>query len=171
MELHVHATAPGRGTLRWTGGVVACALGRAGVAVDKREGDGCTPAGSFALRRLLWRADRLGPAPESGLPNAQIMIDDGWCDAPGDSHYNRPVKLPYPASAEAMFRDDHLYDVVVILGHNDRPVVPGAGSAVFLHIAPPDGGPTAGCVALDEPALRAVLRSCDPTTRLVVHAG
>jgi L,D-peptidoglycan transpeptidase YkuD (ErfK/YbiS/YcfS/YnhG family) len=169
MEIHVFATAPGRGRLIWPGGQAPCALGRNGIARDKREGDGCTPTGDFPLRRLLWRADRLGAAPATGLPAAPIAADDGWCDAPDDPLYNRPVKLPYAASAETMMRDDALYDLVVVIGHNDDPVVPGAGSAVFLHVAPPDNGSTAGCVALEAATLLRLLADCDTGTRLIVH--
>ena len=91
--------------LHWPGGTSACSIGRAGVVHDKREGDGGTPVGVFALRRVLWRADRLPVAPPGRLPRAPIAADDGWCDAPSDPLYNRPVKLPYPASAESLMRE------------------------------------------------------------------
>lgn len=139
----------GDGRLSLAGRDVRCALGRAGVrnAAGKREGDGATPAGLWPLRRLLWRPDRLA-APSSRLPRAAIGPDDGWCDAPRDRAYNRPVRLPYPASAERMWREDGVYDVVVVLGYNDAPVVPGAGSAIFMHVARPDYAATEGCIAL-----------------------
>ena len=107
------------GRLRWPGGDVACVLGRGGVRTDKREGDGATPVGRFVLRRVLWRADRL-PPPETGLPLGAIAEDDGWCDSPEDPAYNRPVTRPYPASHEAMWRDDHLYDVVIDIADDGR---------------------------------------------------
>ncbi len=131
-----------------------CALGKEGVisAADKREGDGCSPLGVWPVRRVLYRPDRnFGGVPNlPGLrvPTAPIAYNDGWCDAPGDRNYNRPVTLPYPASAEHMWREDHLYDVVVVLGHNDDPVVPLMGSAIFLHLAKPDYSGTEGCIAL-----------------------
>jgi L,D-peptidoglycan transpeptidase YkuD (ErfK/YbiS/YcfS/YnhG family) len=126
-----------------------CALGRAGVipAEQKREGDGATPAGLWPLRRIFWRPDKVS-VPASRLPIAAIRSDDGWCDAPQDPAYNSPVRLPYPASAERMWRDDGLYDLVIELGYNDAPVVPGAGSAIFMHVARPDYAPTEGCIAL-----------------------
>jgi L,D-peptidoglycan transpeptidase YkuD (ErfK/YbiS/YcfS/YnhG family) len=146
-----------------------CALGPAGVvaAVDKREGDGATPAGAWPLRRVLYRPDRRAP-PATALPVAAIAPDDGWCDAPADLAYNRPVKLPYAASAERLWRDDGLYDLVVILGHNDDPVVPAAGSAIFLHQAAPDYAPTQGCVALAPGDLEALLAAARPGDALVV---
>ena len=148
-----------RGWLSWPGARVRCALGRAGVcaAAGKREGDGRTPAGSWPIRRVLWRPDR-GRAPATSLPASAIDPHDGWCDAPADPAYNRPVRLPYPASAERMWRDDGVYDLVVELGYNDDPVIAGAGSAIFLHLARPDYSPTEGCVAVSEADLRQLLR-------------
>jgi len=143
------ATGPTTGALNLGGRTVACALGRGGVkpAADKREGDGASPAGTWAIRRVLYRPDK-GPAPQTSLPVSPIGEADGWCDSPDDPAYNRPVSLPYPAGAERMWRDDGLYDLVVVLGHNDDPPVPGLGSAIFLHLAKPDYEPTEGCVAV-----------------------
>lgn len=136
------------------------ALGRSGLTGDKREGDGGTPIGRFALRQLLYRQDRL-EKPKTSLPCAPIEPDDGWCDDPKDANYNRPVKLPYPASAETMWREDGLYDLVVVLGHNDDPPIPGLGSAIFFHLANPDYAPTAGCVAVSFADMLEILAACD----------
>ncbi len=144
------------GTRRW-----CCAIGPAGVSADKREGDGATPVGCFQLRRVLYRPDRLA-RPETGLPVAALRPEDGWCDDPDVAAYNRPVRLPYAASHERLWRDDGIYDVIVVLGHNDDPPVPGRGSAIFLHVAKPDYGPTAGCVALALADLLTVLREVGP---------
>jgi L,D-peptidoglycan transpeptidase YkuD (ErfK/YbiS/YcfS/YnhG family) len=157
------------GTLTYPSGTFRCALGRSGIRAeaDKREGDGATPAGCFSLRRVLYRPDRMAP-PETSLPVAAIQPADGWCDDPADPAYNQPVHLPHPASHEEMWRADGLYDVVVVIGHNDDPVVPGMGSAVFMHVAKPDYEPTAGCVALALPDLLALLKDCAPGDRLRV---
>ena len=149
---------------------VRCALGRAGVvaAADKREGDGATPAGLWPLRALLYRADRLA-RPESGLGTRALRPNDGWCDAPDDAGYNRVVIWPYRSSAEHLWREDGLYDLIVPLGFNDDPVVPGAGSAIFLHLAGDDYAPTQGCVALAKDDLLALLAqtSTDDGLRIV----
>jgi L,D-peptidoglycan transpeptidase YkuD (ErfK/YbiS/YcfS/YnhG family) len=162
------AAQPQRGVLTHGGRRYSCVLGRTSPRADKHEGDGATPVGSFPLRYVLYRADR-GAAPTTVLPVGAIAPKDGWCDAPRDPNYNRPVKLPYPASAENMWRDDGLYDVVVVLGYNDAPVVPGAGSAVFMHVAPRDGGPTAGCIALAREDLRDLLSEIDAFTMVTVQ--
>ncbi len=147
-----------------------CAIGPAGVTADKREGDGATPLGCFPLRRLLYRPDRLAQ-PETLLPVAPLTPEDGWCDDPNDPAYHTQVRLPFAASHERLWRDDSVYDAIVILGHNDDPPRPGAGSAIFLHVARDDYTPTQGCVALALPDLLTVLREAGPGTRVCVEAG
>jgi L,D-peptidoglycan transpeptidase YkuD (ErfK/YbiS/YcfS/YnhG family) len=150
---------------------VRCALGPAGVipASEKREGDGATPQGLWPIRRVLYRPDR-GAPPATALPLQPLAETDGWCDAPDDPAYNRPVRLPYPASAEHLWREDDVYDLVVVLGHNDDPPIPGLGSAIFLHIARTDYPPTQGCVALTRPDLEALLAMAEPGDALAVIA-
>ena len=164
-------TAQANGTLFLGEGEVRCALGRGGVvaAADKREGDGATPLGDWPLRGVLYRADK-HPPPATRLPLQPIGPDDGWCDAPEDPAYNRPVRLPYGASAERLCRDDELYDRVVVLGHNDDPPVAGLGSCIFLHVARPDFSPTEGCVALARADLDRLLAVAAPGDVLRVAA-
>jgi L,D-peptidoglycan transpeptidase YkuD (ErfK/YbiS/YcfS/YnhG family) len=145
-----------------------CALGRGGVKRDKREGDGATPAGTWPLREVFYRADRI-LRPRTVLSLRRLKRSDGWCDAPGDPEYNKRVKLPYGASAERLWRADRLYDLIVVVGYNDAPVVAGAGSAIFLHVARADYGPTAGCVAFSRTDLRKILKLTDRRSRLVVR--
>ena len=148
-----------------------CCLGRSGViaAEDKREGDGCSPIGVWPIRRVLYRPDRM-PCPPTRLAVSPLDPSDGWCDAPLDPAYNRAVRLPYPASAENLWRDDEVYDLIVILGHNDDPPVPGMGSAIFLHLARPDGAPTEGCVALMRPVLLRLLAEATPGAAVEIRA-
>ncbi len=135
------------GILHVDGWTYPCALGRSGVTTNKREGDGATPAGCFALREVRFRADRVGTI-HSGLPHRASTPEDGWCDDPDDPRYNCETRLPIDASAETLWRDDALYDVVVFIGYSDAPVQAGKGSAIFLHVAGPGLAPTEGCVAL-----------------------
>ncbi len=133
-----------------------CALGRSGRTTRKREGDGASPAGRWRLVEVLYRGDRVR-RPQTGLPVRLIRPGDGWCDAPDDPSYNRRVRLPYGASAEELWRQDNLYDLLVVLDHNRRPRRRHGGSAIFLHVARPAYEPTAGCVALREAHLRRIL--------------
>jgi L,D-peptidoglycan transpeptidase YkuD (ErfK/YbiS/YcfS/YnhG family) len=116
-----------RGQLVVGGRQIPCALGRTGRRTTKREGDGATPIGCWDLISVLYRADRV-QRPKTALPVRVLRLVDGWCDAVGDRNYNRQVRHPYPASAETLWRDDHLYDVIVVLNHNSRPRVQGAAS-------------------------------------------
>jgi L,D-peptidoglycan transpeptidase YkuD (ErfK/YbiS/YcfS/YnhG family) len=143
------------------------ALGRGGIRANKREGDGGTPRGTFRLRRLWWRADRL-PRPRTQLPVRPIRTDDGWCEDPHDRHYNQPVRLPPDHPGDRLRRADRLYDLIIELDHNTRPRIAGRGSAVFVHVARPGFAPTAGCVALKPDALRRLLARIGPRTRIVV---
>ena len=142
-----------------------CALGKGGVvrADHKREGDGCSPLGTWPIRQIFFRPDqKFAALMPAGLTTTATKPSDGWCDAPDDAQYNRHVVLPYPASAEHLWLEDRVYDVVVVLGHNDDPPVPFMGSAIFLHLARPDYSPTAGCVALNEADMEAFLARVKP---------
>lgn len=158
-----------RATLHFGGRRYACAVGRGGCKAHKREGDGATPIGIWKARQVLYRPDRV-LRPLTILPVRPIGPQDGWCDDAADRNYNRPVRHPYPASAERLWRPDRLYDIVVVLGYNDQPRCRGRGSAIFLHVATPDFKPTQGCIALRERDLRLVLRQLGSRTCVKVLA-
>lgn len=161
--------ATSRGLLRWAGREVRCALGKGGVAPaeSKREGDGATPLGIWPMRQVFWRPDRVSQ-PETQLQAMELSPDIGWCDDPSNLLYNCPVVLPFPASHEKLWREDHVYDLIVPLGYNDDPIVPGRGSAIFLHVARPDFSPTEGCVACALDDLRELLASAKPSDALAI---
>jgi L,D-peptidoglycan transpeptidase YkuD (ErfK/YbiS/YcfS/YnhG family) len=119
------------------------------------------------MRRAFYRPDR-ALAPPTRLPLQPLDPADGWCDAPDDGAYNRLVRLPYAASAERLWRDDPLYDLLIVLGYNDAPVAAGRGSAIFLHLARDDFGPTEGCIALGRADLLAVLAEADTACCVIV---
>ncbi|MGO1119518.1 L,D-transpeptidase family protein [Rhodovibrionaceae bacterium A322] len=169
MDLIVTPATDGSWQARQGDKIYRCAHGKGGVvaAEGKKEGDGASPLGRWSLIRVLYRADR-GPAPDSCFPTAQITSKDGWCDAPEDARYNQQVPHPYPASHEILWRDDQLYDILVVLDHNSDPVVPGLGSAIFLHCAKPGYPPTAGCIALARQDLEEVLRHFEPGDAVII---
>ena len=144
-----------------------CVVGAGGVREDKVEGDAATPAGEFPLRRLYFRNDRL-VLPKVRLPARPISEHDGWCDDPRSSSYNRLVRIPNEWSHEKMWREDGLYDLVVVVGYNDDPPEGEWGSAIFLHIARADMGPTKGCVAFAHDDLLELVTLIGPETRLKV---
>ena len=152
---------PARGHLRRGSLALPIALGRSGIRANKREGDGATPRGRFRPKRLWWRADRM-IRPATRLPVRRIGPDDAWCEDPSDRRYNHAIKLSPSSAGDRLWRDDHVYDLVIELDHNTRPRVKERGSAVFIHVARPGFSPTAGCVALEARALRRLLTCLHP---------
>ena len=162
--------APGKeneGRIVLAHGVRRAALGRSGIRALKREGDGATPLGRFPIRLVLYRPDRI-PRPRVPVPVRAIRVDDGWCEDPTDRNYNRLVKLSPRSSADRLVRADHLYDLVIVLGHNDRPRMKGKGSAIFIHLAREGLSPTAGCIAFSRRDLRALLAQIRRDTEILV---
>ena len=161
---------PRQGLIRIGPLVLRCALGKGGVSAFKREGDGATPLASMRIVAGYYRR-RGSVAPRAPMALRPIGERLGWCDAQADRNYNRPVRLPYPASAERMRRDDHLYDACLVLDWNLRPRRRGAGSAIFLHLARPGYLPTEGCVAVSARDMTRLLPFLEAGRRLVVRRG
>ena len=156
------------GCLTWPGGSARAACGRGGVRLDKREGDGGSPEGTYPLVEAYYRPDRIAP-PATGLPVTALRPEHGWCDDPDDPRYNRPVTLPCDARHELMWREDGLYDLVVVIGYNTDPPVPRRGSAIFLHVARPDFTPTEGCIAVERSVLAGLLVRLGPGSTIAIR--
>ncbi len=156
------------GILTWNGKRYPCALGTGGISHNKREGDGATPTGCFPLREVLYRADRVAQ-PVTKLSVSVIEEKDGWCDDSTSSSYNKKIVLPAPMRHEVLWREDEIYNIVVPLGYNDAPAVPGHGSAIFMHIARPNYTPTEGCVALSLQDLLEILAGISTETRICIE--
>jgi L,D-peptidoglycan transpeptidase YkuD (ErfK/YbiS/YcfS/YnhG family) len=142
-------------------------LGRSGIRANKIEGDGATPVGRFRLVRVWWRADR-HRRPVTLLPVRRITPGLAWCENTVDPRYNRPFQRSANEPGDRLWREDHLYDLLIELDHNTRPRVARRGSAVFVHSARPNRSPTAGCVALPRRDLQRLLGSIGPATRIVI---
>jgi L,D-peptidoglycan transpeptidase YkuD (ErfK/YbiS/YcfS/YnhG family) len=150
---------PGNRAQGWltAGGLrIPCALGPAGIVQRKREGDGGTPAGRFALFWAFFRPDRRRPA-AGGVPMRPLRRDAGWCEDPRSACYNRPVRLPFACAVDSMWRADDLYDLTIVLDQNFTRRKKGGGSAIFFHLARPGLTPTAGCVAIRAADMRRLL--------------
>jgi L,D-peptidoglycan transpeptidase YkuD (ErfK/YbiS/YcfS/YnhG family) len=162
---------PGRrtqGILLAGGRAFPVVLGRSGILANKHEGDGSTPRGKFRLVRLWWRADR-APRPATLLPVKRIAPDLAWCEDTNDRRYNRAFRRSANEPGDRLWRDDHLYDLIVETDHNARPRVAGRGSGIFLHLVRPDRSPTAGCVALAGDELRRLLNRVGPATEIRIQ--
>jgi L,D-peptidoglycan transpeptidase YkuD (ErfK/YbiS/YcfS/YnhG family) len=167
IRIRAAAGDPRRGWLTAGGRTIPVALGRAGIRANKREGDGGTPRGTFHPRQLWWRADR-HPRPRTLLPVRAIGPEDAWCEDPSSRHYNQPVRLDSARGGDRLKRKDHLYDFIVEIDHNCLPRIQGRGSAVFLHLARDNFGPTAGCVSMTKSAMLRLLARLGPDTKIVI---
>ena len=145
-----------------------CAIGSGGFIDKKVEGDKCTPIGVFQITDILFRKDNL----QNLVTNYNLKTispTDGWCDDPNSKHYNTKIQFPFKSSAEKLFRQDGRYDIVCITNHNQNPIIPGAGSAIFIHVASKDYSATAGCVALSLNDLTEILSTLKKSTE--IHFG
>jgi L,D-peptidoglycan transpeptidase YkuD (ErfK/YbiS/YcfS/YnhG family) len=158
---------PRRGWLTAGPLTIPVALGRGGILANKREGDGGTPRGSFRPRQLWWRGDR-HRRPQTFLPARTIGDTDAWCEDPKNRHYNQPIRLDREQGGDRLKRADQLYDFIIEIDHNTRPRIAGRGSAVFLHLARDNFGPTAGCVSMTRAAMLQLLRRLGPKTKIII---
>lgn len=149
------------------GKIYRCASGRGGVVSDKIEGDGGTPVGTFPLRQVFYRPDRV-LRPATTLPVIALQSDMGWCDDSDDPLYNQQVVLPYPARHEELWRQDHVYDIILVIGYNDDPAIPGKGSAIFIHLARENYLLTEGCLAFTLEDLQEILQKLTLTSQVII---
>lgn len=153
---------------RFRGRWFPCAHGRGGIRLKKIEGDLASPEGAWRLLWLYWRADR-GLAPRGGVPAVPLGPRQGWSETPDDPAYNRPVLHPHGHGADRMARGDTLYDICVVTDQNFAPVIPGGGSAIFLHLWRKPRHPTAGCIAFRRPDLEWILARWTHASQVVIR--
>lgn len=144
-----------------------CSIGYNGLSNNKSEGDGCTPVGSFKIIKILYRPDKIS--------NCTFILDsevieklDGWCDDIHSDSYNQKVKFPFDLSAEHLYRNDDLYDIVCIIDYNLDPIIRGKGSAIFLHVASEDYSPTQGCIAIKKNELLQIAMKLDKNSEIII---
>lgn len=149
-------------------------VGRNGIALlnAKREGDGKTPSGIYELGLAFGAAQSL----ETKMPYRQASSQDIWVDDIASSNYNRWIirsELGDAKSFEELKRKDDLYQAGLVIEYNTKPVTPGLGSAIFMHVWRSEGQGTAGCVALPAEKLYQLLKWLDPKDKpmIVIGAG
>lgn len=140
-----------------------CAIGKRGITSQKKEGDKCTPKGRFKLKYVFFRKDRIKRF-KTKIKLLPIKKNYGWCDDPGAQFYNKFVKLPFSYSAEKLYISKNIYDIIVVIDYNLRPVKKNKGSAIFLHIAKKNYKPTLGCIALSKNDLKSLLSKINKNT-------
>jgi len=144
-----------------------CSIGKGGVSANKKEGDGCSPTGTFPLSLVLYRRDRL-PPPKTSLPLIPIQENHGWCDDPQHKDYNTLITTPHDGTFEHLWRQDQIYDIIVVIGYNVDAVVPDKGSAIFMHLASRNYLPTEGCIALKRETMLKILSKAAPDASIEI---
>jgi|TARA_B110001450_G_scaffold248758_1_gene265303 L,D-peptidoglycan transpeptidase YkuD (ErfK/YbiS/YcfS/YnhG family) len=135
---------------------VKCALGKRGISIKKKEGDGITPKGTFKLKEVFYRRDRIGSL-KTTLKKTSIKKNMGWCDDPKSKKYNRLIKLPSNYRFEKLHLSKNIYDVIVVINFNLRPVIKNKGSAIFIHLTK-DYKATKGCISISIDDMRTLLK-------------
>ena len=140
-----------------------CAVGKRGISIKKKEGDFITPKGTFKIREIFYRKDRVQNL-ITRLKKTVIRKNMGWCDDPKSKKYNKLVYFPFKHSAEKLYRSENIYDIILVLNFNMNPVKKNKGSAIFIHVAKKNFQPTQGCVALDKSELIKMVKSIKKNT-------
>ena len=145
-----------------------CAIGRGGLKKNKVEGDLSTPIGAFKFNKIYYRADKLGET-NFEIDSSIIQKNDGWCDDERSKFYNQYIQFPFNESAEHLYREDDIYDILCVLNYNTSPIIPGLGSAIFLHVARSNFAGTEGCIAIDKEALLTIATKITYDSRIVIE--
>ena len=144
-----------------------CIFGRDGVTKNKTEGDWCTPIGIFPVRKIYYRNDKIKKL-DTQVETIPISKDDAWCDDKERNEYNTFIKLPFNGSYENLWRDDDLYNIIVVIGYNDEPIVKERGSAIFIHIANNEMQYTKGCLAIKKEDMISLLKNITLDTKIEI---
>jgi len=147
---------------------IKCAIGKRGITRKKVEGDNKTPAGIFKFQGIFYRKDRL-PNFKTSLKKKAIKKNMGWCDDPNSVFYNKLIKFPFNKTAEKMWLNNRIYDVVVIINYNLKPTIRNKGSAIFLHVAKRNYTPTKGCIAVSKKDILFLVSKINKKTKLIIN--
>ena len=145
-----------------------CALGKAGVKKKKEEGDNITPKGTFKINNIYYRSDHIKKI-SSKFKLIEIRKNMGWCDDPKSEQYNKLIKLPNKYKHEKLYRKDNIYDLILVLNYNTRPILKNKGSAIFIHVATKNYKKTAGCIALKKKHLIKLVEKINKKTKITIN--
>jgi len=143
-----------------------CSVEKFGITNRKKEGDLKTPAGYFKVLKCFYRADKI-QKPLTKLKCIKIKKNMGWCDDSRSKNYNKLIKLPSKFSYENLYRKDSIYDLILLLNYNYKPVRKNLGSAIFIHVSKKKIISTKGCIALQKKDLLEITNKI--TTKTVIN--
>ncbi len=145
-----------------------CAIGKRGITNNKKEGDQKTPKGTFSFKSIFYRKDKISNL-KCVLNKKIIKKNMGWCDDPISKYYNKLIYFPFKNSAEKLWLKEKIYDIILIINYNLKPVIKGKGSAIFLHIAKKNYAPTRGCIAINKKDMLFFITKVNSRTKLIIN--
>ena len=147
---------------------IKCSIGKNGLSSKKKEGDLKTPKGKYKFNFLLYRKDRIKKI-QCKLKKITIKQNMGWCDDPRSIYYNKLIKFPFKKSAEKLFLKKNVYDLILVINFNTKPVVKNKGSAIFLHLADKKFKPTKGCIGIKKKSFIKILPLINKKTKIIIY--
>ena len=153
-------------TLLFDDFIFRCVVGKKGVSKKKKEGDFCTPKGSFKLKTVYYRPDRVKKI-QTKLNTKKINPNMGWCNDPLNEKYNSLIKINGKIKHEKLYRRDNKYDILLVIDYNLRKPIPFKGSAIFIHLTK-NFKSTAGCIALNKKDFLILLKLVNKKTRIKI---
>ena len=147
---------------------IKCSIGKNGLSSKKKEGDLKTPKGKYKFNFLLYRKDRIKKI-QCKLKKITIKQNMGWCDDPRSIYYNKLIKFPFKKSAENLFLKKNIYDLILVIDFNTKPVVKNKGSAIFLHLADKKFKPTKGCIGIKKKSFIKILPLINKKTKIIIY--
>jgi len=146
---------------------IKCSIGKRGIRKKRVEGDKTTPRGTFKIKYLLYRKDRLSVI-RTKLKKYVIKKNMGWCDDLNTTKYNKLIKLPSSFKHEKLYRKDHIYDLILVINYNMNPTLKNRGSAIFIHVARKNYSPTRGCVAMTKIDIKILLKNLEKENKIII---
>ena len=147
---------------------VKCAIGKKGIGRKQKEGDQITPRGTFRVKDILYRKDKINYL-RSVIKKTPIKKNMGWCDDPKSKDYNKLIKYPFNYKSEKLYRSNNIYDIILVLDFNMHPIKKNKGSAIFIHISNNKYSPTQGCIAIKKKELLKLIKFIDKKTKIFIN--
>ena len=144
-----------------------CSIGKRGIGKKRKEGDLITPKGIYKIKYILYRKDRVKRI-ETKLKKIVIKKNMGWCNDAQSKQYNKLIKLPSIYSHEKLYKKENVYDIILVLNYNMKPIIKNKGSAIFVHVSKKNYEKTEGCVALKKIHLIKVLKGLKNNTSVKI---
>ena len=147
---------------------VKCAIGKKGIGRKQKEGDQITPRGTFRVKDILYRKDKINYL-RSVIKKTPIKRNMGWCDDPKSKDYNKLIKYPFNYKSEKLYRSNNIYDIILVLNFNMHPIKKNKGSAIFIHISNNKYSPTQGCIAIKKKELIKLIKFINKKTKIIIN--